>query len=661
MARETRSDEERLGDVRSRMTPALEELIRSRIAAGEVPEPLKAAVSASQAEAVAADRAPLESIGDGDIAALEAIVQRFGRPPLLIRGGEIELEPLPDFPGETAGRIVGAQKWIPSVGRVEFVNHNMAWGGTAWVIAEQGTARLVATNRHVAKIVAKRRADGRPVFMRSPSGVPFGMKIDFEEEVGSSGDERTVAVSSLEYLADDLSADVALLRIEAGGFPLPYAFDLADGEAEKGHVVALIGYPAHDSRNDEADQARYFRDLYEVKRFSPGFIMQPLTGSTNLIHDCTSLGGNSGSPVLSLEHGKVVGLHFAGKYGKFNSAVGVTTLKKLLSTGAVSVADTLAGMGEGSEGRQDSHHPASHFTGRTGFDQEFLGVRAGWPGLPAQLQAGLAEPSDNPTEPNELAYRHFGVKYSSRHKLPLITAVNIDGGHAVRIKRGQDQWFSDGRIPLDVQLGSANFADAQIDRGHMVRREDPNWDLNGSEDEARIANDDTFHYVNAIAQHSSLNQGKTLWQGLENYILDNSRTHAFRASVFTGPILRPDDAEEADVIIDGALVPLEFWKVVAVKDESTGGLRATAYLLSQGQLIQDLLLKRSQREAVEGFQFGEYRTFQIAVRDLAAATGYDFGEYVAADALVEAADANEAIDSSEPLFVALEDLGNLVL
>jgi endonuclease G len=253
------------------------------------------------------------------------------------------------------------------------------------------------------------------------------------------------------------------------------------------------------------------------------------------------------------------------------------------------------------------------------------------------------------------------VKYSRTLRLPLLTAVNIDGTHAIRIKRGADQWFSDGRIPLDVQLGSANFADAQIDRGHMVRREDPNWDLEGREDQARIANDDTFHYVNAIAQHSTLNQGKTLWQGLENYILDSARTHDFRVSVFTGPVLRGDDSPEPEIEIDGALVPLEFWKLVAVRDASTGDLRATAYLLSQGQLIQQLLLRRSRREAVEGFEFGPYRTFQIAVRDLAESTGYDFGPYVAADPLLASAADNEGMDSDQPLFQAIEELGSLIL
>lgn len=51
---------------------------------------------------------------------------------------------------------------------------------------------------------------------------------------------------------------------------------------------------------------------------------------TVLTHDCTTLGGNSGSPVLSLESGKVVGLHFAGRFGIGNSAVRVSTIKALL-------------------------------------------------------------------------------------------------------------------------------------------------------------------------------------------------------------------------------------------------------------------------------------------------------------------------------------------
>jgi endonuclease G, mitochondrial len=81
-------------------------------------------------------------------------------------------------------------------------------------------------------------------------------------------------------------------------------------------------------------------------------------------------------------------------------------------------------------------------------------------------------------------------------------------------------------------------------------------------------------------------------------------------------------------------------------------LHATAYLLSQGDLLRELLENRNRTEANEGFVFGPYRTFQIAVSDLADATGYDLSPYVDADPLAAAESGREATDV--PLFVPLE-------
>ena len=38
-------------------------------------------------------------------------------------------------------------------------------------------------------------------------------------------------------------------------------------------------------------------------------------------HDCSTLGGNSGSPVVDLETHQVIGLHFGGRFGVRNYAV----------------------------------------------------------------------------------------------------------------------------------------------------------------------------------------------------------------------------------------------------------------------------------------------------------------------------------------------------
>ncbi|RQR26177.1 DNA/RNA non-specific endonuclease [Burkholderia sp. Bp9142] len=660
------ADNERFEALKKRLTPEMETAVRAAFDAGRLPRSLMGALSRSSVDALKNGQS-LESVavaGTMALWGLEAIVALIGRPPLLIRNDTVVLEDLPELPPETATLIKGVEKWVPSVGRIEFRNHDMAWGGTGWVLEQKKKSALVVTNRHVAQIVARRKADGSAVFMRAPSGARYGAAIDFGEEVESKVDDnsRTAELTRVEYLADDTSADVALLRIEAADFKLPTPFQLVGEEVKlkKGDLVALIGYPAYDSRNDADAQARYFRDLYEVKRFAPGKILRKPDGGI-LTYDCTSLGGNSGSPVIRLEDGKVVGLHFSGVYGKANTAVSAKTLSALLDgTRPVSIA-----LQPVSEEAKDGSHPASHFEHREGFNTKFLRksprarvIQTPWPGLPDHLATELAKPSDNPPEANELRYTHFGVKYSAKLKLPLITAVNIDGEAAVRIKRGTDRWFADERIPRAIQLDAQNFKDGEIDRGHMVRREDPNW---GEAAEAQLANDDTFHYVNAAAQHSRLNQGKALWQGLENYILDNARTHGFKACVFTGPILRDPDGDEEEIEIDGAIAPLEFWKVVATLDEKDKALHATAYVLSQGQLIRNLLEKRSRTEALEGVVLGAYRTFQVAIADLAEATGYDFSDYVKADPLYKTTEGRAAIKSGEPVVLPLNEITDIIL
>lgn len=656
-------DELRTERVRQRLQGGLGVAVAEAIAAGRLPPEMQRAVAKANLKAMVEPgaRMTIEGVrGPTPIAALEAIVQFVGRPPLLVHEDRVQIEPLPDFPMGTAEAIKRIEGTVRSVGRIEFINHYQAWGGTGWVVERPNSrSALVVTNRHVAAVVARNRADGRAVFMRSPSGAPYGAAINFSEEVGEAhGTSITAPMAKVEYLADLAAADVALLRVEIAGFDLPDPLDLSHRGAQRDQLVAVIGYPAYDSRNSHDDQDRYFRGLYDVKRLAPGRILQPGGSALQLSHDCTTLGGNSGSPVISLDDGRVLGLHFSGRYGVANAAVDASTLRAVLS-GVRPIAVRLSQV---AEEQADGHHTVADLKDREGFNTVFLGpsLATPWPLLPAHLASDLAVPSDDPPEPNELRYTHFGVKYSGSRRLPLLTAVNIDGERSIRLKRKPDRWFSDPRIPRDIQLTGRNFTDPEIDRGHMVRREDPNWAPVDQPEIARQADQDTFHYVNAAAQHLTLNRGKTLWQGLENYVLNSARVHGFRAAVFTGPVLRADDDEESDPIIDGAVIPLEFWKLVVAAREG-GGLHATAYLLSQGQLIRRLMERRGRSEALEGFELGAYRTFQVRIADLAEATGYDLSVYVGADPLEHVEAAGEAILSREPVFLPLETEDDLRL
>ena len=62
-----------------------------------------------------------------------------------------------------------------------------------------------------------------------------------------------------------------------------------------------MGFPAKDAdRNVSAEMERIFADVYDVKRLQPGRATQYTDGESSMSHDCSTLGGNSGSPLFDL-------------------------------------------------------------------------------------------------------------------------------------------------------------------------------------------------------------------------------------------------------------------------------------------------------------------------------------------------------------------------
>ena len=201
-----------------------------------------------------------------------------------------------------------------------------------------------------------------------------------------------------------------------------------------------------------------------------------------------------------------------------------------------------------------------------------------------------------------LEYVHFSAVMSRSRRMAYYTAVNIDGNKLKEIKRDRDVWYFDPRIPREHQAGPDLYERNELDRGHLVRRLDPVWGR-----PAATANEDTFHFTNAAPQHKHLN--RRTWNGLEDYILNNSETHNLKVSVFTGPVFRADDLTYRGVY----QIPAEFWKVVVMVKKNRA-LSATAYLQTQKNLLDDL-----------EFAFGAYRTYQVPVSRIEAITGLDFG------------------------------------
>lgn len=252
------------------------------------------------------------------------------------------------------------------------------------------------------------------------------------------------------------------------------------------------------------------------------------------------------------------------------------------------------------------------YSTRKGYDPNFLGTgnrRVPLPRLSDAMKAKAAvNQQANGNNRFVLPYHHFSVVMNRERRLAFFTAVNIDGNFSYRIKREPDKWFFDPRLDREEQTGNEVYASNPLDRGHLVRRLDPAW----GEDKqiAKTANDDTFHFTNCTPQHHEFNAGQTMWAGLEDYILNNADAEDFRVTVFTGPVLHDGDPEYR-----GVQLPRQYWKVVAMV-RANGKLSATAYLLSQKSLIQDI---------EEEFTFGAYRTYQVSVGKVEELTGLDFG------------------------------------
>ena len=614
---------------------------------------------------------PALEIPGGDMQ-VETIVLRTGRPVLAIRNDEAQLT-FDDADSlvwqsrltEARQRLVQATR---AVGRIEVEGHSLDWLGTGWLVSDE----TIVTNRHVAAEFG--RHDGTTfVFRRGLAGGPMRASIDLLEELDRE-DSLTFELRQIIHIEEEDGPDLAFLRVEPiGGDSPPTPIALA-ASVQPDDFVAVIGYPARDSRIPEVDlMDRIFGNVYDKKRLAPGQVIDPSPGT--LTHDCSTLGGNSGSVLLSLETGQAVGLHFAGRFLQANFAVPSSVvgdrLDDLQSGRAVrpagrrvsedaraagvqkpreartSVTQTFlvplsvtveigdpfrAPVGAGAIGSPAVHVAMGDPSGpdgevfvegvpedyvdREGYVESFLGE-----GLVVSLPEVTGHPEDvlkfefQGREEQVLKYEHFSVLMSRSRRMCRFSAVNIDGNLEPAKGLSRPGWRTDPRIPPGAQIKDECYGNPpRFSRGHMTRREDPIW---GSPDAASRGNADSMHVTNAVPQMQPFNAG--VWLELEDYALQHARQDDMKISVFTGPFLEVDDPTKF-----GVTVPVEFWKIIAFIHEDTGRLCATGYTMSQRDFLSE-----------SEFVFGAHKTSQVTIRSIEARTGLSFGPLVAHDPFVE--------------------------
>jgi endonuclease G len=242
-----------------------------------------------------------------ELAALEFVIRMMRPAPRSIRG---TLEPLPARQGSSVYQAEVTAAWdrfraktaplLYSVGRLDRTSGSNRQIGTGFLVAED----LVLTNHHVVSALSHGADELEP-----------GMAvICFYQEY--EGPEPVPTCRVMKVAGIHPTLDMALVQVEVPDTRPPLAFETAALPAHL--MVGTIGYPYKDDRNPLFVEAIY-QGQYGVKRGAVGELIdqQPHV----IAHDCSTLGGNSGSPLMALETAAVVGLHFTGEFMYRNGAV----------------------------------------------------------------------------------------------------------------------------------------------------------------------------------------------------------------------------------------------------------------------------------------------------------------------------------------------------
>jgi len=290
--------------------------------------------------------------------------------------------------------------------------------------------------------------------------------------------------------------------VSAGDARLAKPIALA-GQAVTTENVATIGYPAYDSRIPEPDLMEHiFGKTYNKKRLAPGGVTQVV--QLRVLHNCSTLGGNSGSVVVDLDSGNALGLHFSGSFLATNYAVRADVVRKLLdgvrsgSTGArpaakprpgiatprprierpqasgsldtlgratltipLTVTVSLGDTGLRAPVRRPYAPPppppvedddagdearVEDYLDRAGYQPDFLGKK-----FAVDLPEVVRDADDvldfefNGAQETELRYEHYSVVMSRSRRMCFLSAVNIDGNLSKKSKRVGWKW--DPRLP----------------------------------------------------------------------------------------------------------------------------------------------------------------------------------------------------------------------
>jgi V8-like Glu-specific endopeptidase len=195
--------------------------------------------------------------------------------------------------------------------------------GTGFVVQKN----VIMTNKHVATFFCSEKSP-YSFKVHKHGGQRCIVKIDFAGVYGR--DPELCTITKVLYLSPTNVPDIALLEFESRPVdPLGHGPRARNGRkplvlqtqkprsTDSQRKMFVCGYPTTFSSSDLADENSFSADFMKilgVKRVSFGEFMPTKESNdrATVFHNCTTLGGSSGSPLVDFDTGTVWGLHYGG-------------------------------------------------------------------------------------------------------------------------------------------------------------------------------------------------------------------------------------------------------------------------------------------------------------------------------------------------------------
>jgi endonuclease G len=180
----------------------------------------------------------------------------------------------------------------------------------------------------------------------------------------------------------------------------------------------------------------------------------------------------------------------------------------------------------------------------------------------------------------ELTYEDFDVIYSTKYKIPLLSAEFLNGNfvHDKRI----DSFHEETRLDEQFRSKLGDYKGSNYDKGHMS----PYADMKTSNAEF-----ESFSLANMIPQEGVCNRVK--WAEMEGYVRNISKTQPIY--VITGPVI----GNSSTFINKNVLVPDAMFKIVYLTKTN----EASAYVMQNNSTCSYKIVNINEIEKETGITF----------------------------------------------------------